>query len=166
MEFWGFLSLNRAQESSYSIFLFPQATTQTMLQFVGFRYATKTWTSWSPCETYPWNKISFWYPAKTYCKRSLVASLPTLQQASQMKIPSSSPKNKKTLQYIYKIVNCQITKCHLSTFFSDGLIPGVPWRLHLPSWAPRLSGGAMQEQWNPLMWEKKSDCQWTRSCLT
>ena len=33
---WAFLSLNRAQES------FPQATTQTMLQCVGFGYATKT----------------------------------------------------------------------------------------------------------------------------
>lgn len=50
-------------------------------------------------------------------------------------------KNKKTMQYIYKMMNCQTTKCHLSAFF--GLIPGVPWRLHLPSWAARFSGGAM-----------------------
>lgn len=113
-------------------------------------------------------------------------------------------KNKKTMQYIYKMVNCQTTKCHLSAFF--GLIPGVPWRLHLPSWAARFSGGAMfnsdvarvffgslnwvdtstgfhheldqnciqrskvlfsQEQWNPLMWDKKSElCQWTSSSMT
>ena len=55
-------------------------------------------------------------------------------------------KNKRTMQYIYKMVNCQTTKCHLSAFF--GLIPGVPWRLHLPSWAPRFSGGAMFRLWH------------------
>lgn len=70
-----------AQVSSHSInspsLFFPQATTQTLPQFAGFRYATTTTNllenvqdfrfvidvlileliqkSWSPCETYPYS---------------------------------------------------------------------------------------------------------------